>query len=109
MKDRSTERFALPDPDLQPGPGRPWIYRIVVEGRLEASWSDRLAGLRITPEGGDPAPEHTVLVGPLRDQAELQGVLSTLFDLRLTLLSVESVGETPEPQTGQPNDLEPTN
>jgi hypothetical protein len=31
----------------------------------------------------------TMLVGTLRDQAELSGVLNTIYELHLTLLSVE--------------------
>ncbi len=71
----------------------PRTYRIVVEGRLEASWSDRLAGLKITPHPGDRSAARTVLVGPVRDRAEISGVLNTLADLRLSLLSVELVEE----------------
>ena len=68
------------------GPG---VYRIRVKGRLEPRWSDRLGGLSITtdtPEGGSV---QSVLIGRLTDQAALSGVLSTLYDLRLPLGSVE--------------------
>ena len=65
-------------------------YRICVRGRLDESWSDRMAGLRISTE---PAPEGplTTLEGQVQDQAQLTGVLDTLTDLNLTLLSVESL------------------
>jgi len=33
----------------------------------------------------------TTLVGRLRDQAELSGVLNSLYDLRLSILKVEVV------------------
>ena len=36
---------------------------------------------------------HTTLVGPLRDQAQLNGVLETLYDLHLPILRVEEVGD----------------
>jgi len=67
----------------------PGNYCIRVQGFLDANWSDRLAGLRITTchtEAQDPISQ---LVGQVRDQAELAGVLNTLYDLNLTLLTVE--------------------
>ena len=73
--------------------GGPATYRIVVKGELGQEWSDRLAGLAITStqrEGGSP---HTALVGPLRDQAELNGILETLYSLHLPILRVEQVEE----------------
>jgi hypothetical protein len=67
-------------------------YRIVVEGYLDPSYSDRVAGMEITvTTRGDRKP-ITTLVGPVSDQAELSGVLETLYSLHLTLLSVESAG-----------------
>jgi len=63
---------------------RPGNYRICVHGFLDGSWSDRLAGLRITTSKiGDQKPV-TELVGRVRDQAELAGVLNTLYELHLT-------------------------
>ena len=66
-------------------------YRIIVQGSLDDSWSSRLGGMRIERNiqaGQEPV---TTLTGPLRDQAELSGVLNTLYDLHLTLLSLETV------------------
>ena len=68
------------------------IYRIVVEGYLDPSYSDRVAGMKIeVTQRGDLKP-ITTLFGEVIDQAELSGVLETLYSLHLTLLSVESVG-----------------
>ena len=68
---------------------RPGKYRIRVQGFLDESWSERLGGLRITTSSrGDQKPV-TALVGRVRDQAELAGVLNTLYQRHLTLLSVE--------------------
>jgi hypothetical protein len=77
-------------------------YRICVRGRLDPSWSDRMAGLRITSETGPEGPV-TTLEGPVRDQAELTGVLDTLSDLNLTLVSVHSpshAGNQDAPSSG---------
>ena len=67
-------------------------YRIVVEGYLDPSYSDRVAGMKIeVTQRGDLKP-MTTLFGAVIDQTELSGVLETLYSLHLTLLSVESVG-----------------
>ena len=72
-------------------------YRICVRGRLDASWSDRMAGLHIT-SGTDPGGAVTTLEGPVRDPAELTGVLNTLSDLNMPLISVQSLPETGDQQ-----------
>ena len=80
-KSESRKRFAF---------DRPGKYRIRVLGFLDESWSDRLGGLRITAcslkDQEGPVAE---LVGQVRDQAKLAGVLNSLYELHLTLLSVE--------------------
>ncbi len=73
------------------GPAR---YRIVVGKRLSPTWSDRLAGMEITPI--DEAPSQatgTRLEGIIEDQAQLSGVLNTLHDMGFPLLSVEILDE----------------
>ncbi len=67
----------------------PGQYRIRVQGLLDESWSDRLGGLRITTSSPKDKAPVTELVGQMRDQAELAGVLNSLYELHLTLLSVE--------------------
>ena len=83
----SDKGFDLADVDF----GGPAGYRIVVQGRLEPSYTDRLAGMTITTIArGDRMP-LTVLVGHLRDQAQLNGVLDTLYGLHLSILEVKKV------------------
>ena len=70
---------------------RPGNYRIRVQGFLDKKWSERLGGLCIAPgKIGDQKPV-TVLEGQVCDQAELTGVLNTLYQRHLTLLSVENL------------------
>ena len=69
----------------------PATYRIEVDGHLAESWSDRLAGMRITTRGRENQTTVTTLVGRLRDQAELSGVLNSLYGLHLSILKVEVV------------------
>ena len=78
-----------PDKNLrEQSPGN---YRIRVEGRLGAEWSDRLGGLQIST-ACEGAQLITTLSGPLIDQASLLGVVNTLHDLQLTILSVKRLG-----------------
>ena len=71
-------------------------YRILIRGTLDASWSNRLGGMTLTAtQLADGAPA-TMLIGELADQSALLGVLNTLHDLGLPLVSVEPVVETTE-------------
>jgi hypothetical protein len=71
----------------------PLACEIRVRGVLAPHWSDRLGGLEIT-SCDHPRPRAaatTELRGELPDQAALLGVLNTLYDLRLPLLTVSCV------------------
>ena len=68
---------------------RPGKYRIRVQGFLHETWSERLGGMNITTSSQGSQGRVTMLVGQLKDQAELAGVLNTLYELHLPLLSVE--------------------
>ncbi len=70
-----------------PTDGAP-VYHIRVQGQLDASWSEWLGGLTITPQP-DGA---TLLSGPIIDQAALHGILDRLYGLNLTILSVVQAG-----------------
>jgi hypothetical protein len=63
-------------------------YRIQVQGYLDNSWSDRLWGMRIAKSNRAGQVPVTTLVGRLRDQAALIGVLNILYELHLPILSV---------------------
>jgi hypothetical protein len=66
----------------------PATYRISVGGRIDADWSERLEGMTVTTTGGRDSPDTTTLEGRLPDQAALTGVLNTLYELHLPVLSV---------------------
>jgi hypothetical protein len=59
-------------------------YIIRVAGRLDTRWSAWFDGWQISHLPGD----ETTISGPVRDQAELHGLLNRLFGLNLTLLAV---------------------
>ena len=72
---------------------QPGNYRIVVDGKVDENWSDRLAGLQIsTRKRGDQSTVST-LTGRVRDHAELIGVLNSLYELHLPILLVEHFKE----------------
>ena len=73
--------------------GKPAVYRIVIQGALGAGWSDRLGGMAITAVDRGERPPHAVLHGSIRDQAQLSGVLDTLYNLHLSILRVEKVDD----------------
>jgi hypothetical protein len=63
-------------------------YRITLEGELSDRAGRAFEGMTLTREDG-----MTVLLGRMRDQAELQGVLQRVSDLGLTLLSATAMNE----------------
>ena len=73
--------------------GTPAFYRIAVEGYVDESWSDRLGDIRITSRRRKDQTTVTTLVGRVRDQAELTGLLNSLYELHLPILSVENLDE----------------
>jgi hypothetical protein len=67
----------------------PGKYRIVVKGVLGQEWSERLAGMQITLTHSQKGLPTTTMIGNLRDQAQLSGVLNTLYELHLPIILVE--------------------
>lgn len=66
---------------------RPGVYQIRVNGILDRKWSDWFDGFTITRQPED----ETWLVGTVRDQAALHGLLSKIRDLGLPLLVVQRI------------------
>ena len=73
--------------------GGPATYEIFVQGKLGGDWSDRIAGMTISDESGSNGSSRTKLRGPIRDQAELNGVLETLYGLHLSIIKIEQVDD----------------
>jgi hypothetical protein len=67
----------------------PATYQISVQGRIDSSWSDRLEGMTICLATVEAGSRVTTLEGELRDQSALAGVLNTLYELHLPVLSVK--------------------
>ena len=77
----------------------PASYRIRVQGHLDDSWSDRLGGMVLTRAYTAHQQPMTILIGYLKDQAALSGVLNALYGLHLSVFSVELIDEE-QPESG---------
>jgi len=76
------------------------FFEIYVKGHLNSQWSDWLGGLQVRLlDNGE-----MILSGYLVDQAALMGVLNRLYNLNLTLLSVNSEIQPPLQPRMQPSD-----
>ena len=72
----------------------PATYRIFIKGFLDESWSDRLNGMTIDPLNTDAgALPVTKLCGKVQDQAELLGVLNSIYEMHLPLISLEHIDD----------------
>ena len=60
------------------------VYQIRIKNHLDETWIDWFFPMVVVNE----ANGETTLTGPIRDQAELHGLLNRIFDLNLTLLAV---------------------
>ncbi len=67
----------------------PAVYKIRIQGKLNEKWADRIEGMNVTSGDGVPGSEDSILVGRIRDQAALSGILNTLYELHMPVLSVE--------------------
>jgi len=59
-------------------------YRIVLRGRLSERFESAFDGMAL-----EHGPNQTVLVGEVRDQAQLYGLISRLQEFGIDLLAVE--------------------
>lgn len=75
-------------------PGSKSIYKIKVKGELDERWADWFNGLAILSDG-----HVTILIGAVTDQAKLRGILSKIWDLNLTVISIVQI----EPQKCGPH------
>lgn len=73
------------------------IYRIVVRGALTEAWKRRLStkfAVESAPAEKGESGLETTLTGRMEDEAELLGLLDTLYDLHLPLLLLLRVDDT---------------
>ncbi len=79
-----------------PAGRKPTYFAIRVQERLDSCWSECFDGMTVArADSGE-----TVISGPVADQAALHGILATIRDLNLTLVSVnriETILDTTQP------------
>ena len=63
-------------------------YKLVVGGELSDDAATVFKGMKLERSQG-----NIVMVGRIRDQAELHGLLTRITDLGLTLLSAKSIDD----------------
>ena len=68
------------------------IYKICVDGLLDERWSGYLSDFSISHQPND----ISMLVGVVRDQAELFGILLKIRDLGIRLLEVKQLDNHPD-------------
>lgn len=68
-------------------------YRIRVQGYIGPNRTDWFESMTITSTPPTQQPAITTLSGEVIDQAALLGVLNSLHNLRLSILSVECLDE----------------
>ena len=73
---------------------KPAIYKIKVQGELDMEWSDRMGGMQITIIRNKKKGPVTVLIGRLSDQAELSGILNSLYKMKMNVLSVNMLKDS---------------
>lgn len=69
----------------------PGYYRIEVAGEVDKSFTGRLGGMRIAARRGKDQATVTTLTGRLTDQAELLGVLNSLYEMHFPILLVDKL------------------
>jgi len=74
---------------------QPATYQIIVQGRLDASWTEWFGGMTIHVSKESNSLILTTLTGMVRDQAELHGLLARTRDLCLPLLQVQFLHSEP--------------
>jgi phosphohistidine swiveling domain-containing protein len=84
------------DADQRPGFDQLVTYQIKIKGKLDERWTEWFGGMTISVEGECDGTLGTTLTGPVVDQAALRGILSKIWDLNLTLISVKRTDEFSE-------------
>ena len=68
------------------------FYRIRVRGELNPKMSDRLEGMKIENTFRKDGRAESLLEGRLDDQSALSGVLNTLYELHMPVVSADCLG-----------------
>jgi hypothetical protein len=85
--------MSAPKANYQPPDDHTELYEIRIKGHISPGLSEWFKGLEVTqlPTG------ETILSGPVTDQAALHGLLASIRDLNLPLISVTRVDSEHSP------------
>ena len=64
------------------------VYKIIVKGKIYEGFTERMQGMQLKVESGTNRESYSTLVGEIRDQAALSGILNDLYDMHMTVISV---------------------
>ena len=64
------------------------VYRIEVQEKLEENWSEWFGGMPVTVRSERSDLSTTTFTFTVADQSALRGILNKIWDLNLTLISV---------------------
>lgn len=67
---------------------RPAVWRIWLEGRVEADWSQWFDLMSMRHERRKDGSWRTLVEGLLSDQAALRGVITRMWDLNMRVISL---------------------
>ena len=62
--------------------------KIEIQGHLDKKWKDWFQGMEISYEGN-----NTLLIGNIKDESSIHGILNLIRDLNLKLISVNPTDE----------------
>jgi hypothetical protein len=75
---------------------KPAVYKIMVEGEIDNSWPDNLLGMQVKARKKEGNITFTSLIGEIRDQAALAGILNNLYEMHMTIMSVNILSDAEE-------------
>lgn len=71
----------------------PGMYCIKVRGKIDKRFSGYFGGMKISSEEQAGKKPITTLLGELKDQSALVGILNALYGLHLTILSIKTISQ----------------
>jgi len=71
------------------GFSKPAVYQIKIQGTLEERYSNRLGGMQIRTSKKPEKETISIITGRVNDQAALAGILNSIYEMHLMVLSVE--------------------
>lgn len=72
---------------------KPAIYKIVVQGKIDDKLSESILDLQVNVEKGAGQKYFSTLIGKINDQAALSGILNTMYNMHITVISVNMLSE----------------